>query len=319
MLGGAALAAFFAVRGAIDALLPPDQPAPVKRAILHSLMTAIVSLAAVLHRPSLLDIAAGVPFSATVAAMTLALGVIVFVALPEAPTKRRPSHLTWAFVLPTGLLALMIGFSGRLVSSSALVLAGEGATMLMIFAGQPKLSTPTESSQASVADRRFAAVQATLAGLLAIVAGWGMVQGAAGLALHNPAFRPGIAAVLALGPAIVMPMIPPLATLAERGRRDEAITALVGFALINLCIVLPGVVFAQQLIQKIVPATQPSASEGIPFPLLVWRLDTVLLSTVGLLLLPTAIGRWTLSRIEGLGLVGLYVIYLFLTLLMSRV
>jgi hypothetical protein len=344
LLGGSAVAGYAAVRALVDALPPSSSPAPVRHAIVHASMTAIVCVAALLHRPALLDVAVGVPFSTAVAAMTLALGVVLFVA-PAFPTYGSRAHGSprqtsasgagfrgaWAFLLPTGLLTLLIGFSGRLSTSSGLILAAEGAAILLV-SRSPRSRTKTssilsgesDSSERAPAVRRHPALsfaQAVLAVLLMLLAGWGLVQGAGGMALHNPAFRPGVAAVLALGPAIVLPMIPPLATLAERGRRDEATSAVVAFALINLCAVLPMVVVAQRLTQfasASAAATQPSLPTDLPFPILVWRLATVLLSTVGLLLLPTAIGRWTLARAEGLGLVGLYVIYLFLTLLISN-
>jgi Ca2+/Na+ antiporter len=327
LLGGAAVAGYAAVRGAIDALLPPDDPNPAKRAVIHSAMTAIISIAAIFHHPALLDIAVGVPFSATIAAITLALGVVLFVAPPPNPTAPPISHRAWAFVLPTGLLTLLTGFTGELTLHNALVLAAEGGAILLVCIGPgPRAVLPLDSGdqgqtgagESANPPRRFAVAQALFSLALALVAGWGMVQGSAGLALHNPAFRPGVAAVLALGPAIVLPMIPPLATLAERGRRDEATSAIVGFALINLCVVLPIVVVVQQLMPATTATAQPSATADLPFPILVWRLDTVLLSTIGLLLLPTAVGRWALSRTEGLGLVCVYVVYLFLTLLISH-
>jgi len=327
LLGGSAVAGYLAMRGMVDALVCADDPAPAKRAVIHSMMTAIISLAAILHRPALADIAVGVPFSATVAAVTLALGVILFVAPRTDPTVEPIYHRAWAFLLPTGLLTLLIGFSGEFSPRSALMLAAEGGAILVVCIGpraRPELplvwgvGDPERGEERAKPRGGFAVAQAFFAIVLAVVAGLGMVQGAAGLALHNPAFRPGVSAVLALGPAIVLPMIPPLATSAERGRRDEATSAIVYFALINLCVVLPLVVVAGQLIPAAVATTEPSAKADLPFPILVWRLDTVLLTTIGLLLLPTAIGRWALSRAEGLGLIGVYVIYLFLTLLVSH-
>jgi Ca2+/Na+ antiporter len=320
------------MRAASDALLPADEPAPAKRAILHSAMTLIVCIAAIFHRPALLDIAVGVPFAATVAAITLALGVVLFVASPEIAEAAKISDTArprqiWAFLLPTGLLALLIGFTGEVTMRSALMLAAEGAAILTVVAGSrsrsvvplaPHPGDRPDETAATNTHSKLVFLQAFAALALAIVGAFGMVQGASGLSLQSPAFRPGVSAVLALGPAIVLPMIPLLATLAERGRRDEATSAIISFALINLCLVLPLIVIVHHFLPTSIAATQPSAPENLPFPILVWRLDTLLVSTVGLLLLPTAIGRWTLSRGEGLGLVGVYVLYLFLTLLVSH-
>jgi Ca2+/Na+ antiporter len=335
LLGGSAVAFYSAARAAGDVLIPTGSSAhanaPAKRAIIHAAMTLIVGLVAIFHRPALLDIAVGVPFSAAVAAITLALGIVLFVAPPEpanggfASRTARPKQI-WAFLLPTGLLSLLIGFTGELTMRSGLMLAAEGAAILTVVSGSRSRSAAslerladdsTDSARANI-HPILALIQAIAAIVLAIIAAWGMVQGANGLALQSPAFRPGVSAVLALGPAIVLPMIPPLATLAERGRRDEATSSIVAFALLNICLVVPLLIIAHRLIPSVIATTQPIEVASLPFPILVWRLDTILLSTVGLLLLPTAIGRWTLSRGEGVALIGFYVLYLFLTLLISH-
>jgi Ca2+/Na+ antiporter len=309
LLGGSAVAFYSAARAAGDVLIPTGSSAhanaPAKRAIIHAAMTLIVGLVAIFHRPALLDIAVGVPFSAAVAAITLALGIVLFVAPPEpanggfASRTARPKQI-WAFLLPTGLLSLLIGFTGELTMRSGLMLAAEGAAILTVVSGSRSRSA---ASLERLADDSTDSARANIHPILA---------------LQSPAFRPGVSAVLALGPAIVLPMIPPLATLAERGRRDEATSSIVAFALLNICLVVPLLIIAHRLIPSVIATTQPIEVASLPFPILVWRLDTILLSTVGLLLLPTAIGRWTLSRGEGVALIGFYVLYLFLTLLISH-
>jgi len=61
-----------------------------------------------------------------------------------------------------------------------------------------------------------------------------------------------------------------------------------------------------------------SESSGLPYPMGVWRVDTVLLIAVGLLLLPVALGRWSLSQLEGYGLLAAYVTYMILTTWMTH-
>ncbi len=318
LLGGAAIAIYAAARALADSLLSIDRPAPARRAAIHAAMTAMISLAAIIHRPALLDIAAGVPFAASIAAITLGLGVVLFVAPAPKPNARPSAHRAWAFLLPTALLLLLIGFTGELTPRSALILAAEGGAIFIVCAGPRLESTSSGPTQSADPLPRFALAQTILALALALIAAWAMMQGSFELAAHSPLFRPGVAAALVLGPAIVLPMIPPVATLAERGRRDEAQSTIIAFALMNLCVVLPLVILAHLLLEKITATTQPLGAVELPFPILIWRLDTVLLATVGLLLLPTSIGRWTLARAEGIGLIGLYVIYLFLTLLISH-
>ncbi|WP_428937216.1 hypothetical protein [Fontivita pretiosa] len=66
--------------------------------------------------------------------------------------------------------------------------------------------------------------------------------------------------------------------------------------------------------------TQPDEGErsGLPYPIGVWRVDTVLLIAAGLLLLPVALGRWSLGQLEGFGLLAAYITYMILTTWMTR-
>jgi Ca2+/Na+ antiporter len=58
--------------------------------------------------------------------------------------------------------------------------------------------------------------------------------------------------------------------------------------------------------------------EGLPklliFPPPMWRIDNVILIVVGVFLLPVAIGKWSLSREEGMVLIAAYFFYLTATL-----
>ena len=55
----------------------------------------------------------------------------------------------------------------------------------------------------------------------------------------------------------------------------------------------------------------PDTSEMIAFPLPVWRIDCVLMLLVSLMLLPVAVGKWNLSRVESGCLLAGYAVYLF--------
>jgi Ca2+/Na+ antiporter len=57
--------------------------------------------------------------------------------------------------------------------------------------------------------------------------------------------------------------------------------------------------------------------EPIYYPMAVWRVDTVVLILLALLLLPVGMGRWTLGRREGAGLIIGYAAYLVLTAMMG--
>jgi Ca2+/Na+ antiporter len=56
----------------------------------------------------------------------------------------------------------------------------------------------------------------------------------------------------------------------------------------------------------------------LPYPMAVWRVDTVLLVALGMLLLPVSLGKWTIGMIEGYALLLVYAIYLALSALVVR-
>jgi Ca2+/Na+ antiporter len=338
LLGGSAIAAYAATRAALDALVPAHKPATTQRVIVHGGMVAIVSLVALFHRSAMVDIAVGTPFAAAVAAATLVLGVIVMVntqregdAVPRRETAAAAAQRgPLAFLLPVALLLLLIGFTGKISGQDGLVLMVEGFAIFLV-SRRPALRARRSTMEAGKARDEAAQprrhpvlviLELLLAIALAVLAAWALVQAAGELALHNPAFRPGVAAAVVMGPIIVLPMITPLATLAESGRGDEAINAAIGFVLVSLCVVLPVVAWAYSWVPgdaaATQPASQPAEAAVLPFSMILWRLDTVLLGAVGLLLLPIATGRWKLSRTEGLGLITMYVMFLFLSLVLSR-
>lgn len=60
------------------------------------------------------------------------------------------------------------------------------------------------------------------------------------------------------------------------------------------------------------PATGSAAA--MPYPLSVWRVDTVVLVVLGFVLVPVAMGRWVLGRVEAAGLIVGYAVYLALAM-----
>src|SRR6185503_3917420 len=120
------------------------------------------------------------------------------------------------------------------------------------------------------------------------------------------------------------------AIAAHHGRTDRATAAIIGIALLNLFLLLPLVVIAHYVSQAAqsmhaadAAATQPATTHAVevtmmtlaplPFPLAVWRVDTVLLIVLGMMLVPVSLGRWPLRRIEGFVLTLLYGAYLIIS------
>ena len=112
---------------------------------------------------------------------------------------------------------------------------------------------------------------------------------------------------------------PGLQMLAERGRAWEASASHVGVALLNLCLGLPIVILAWYLLVLIRPGTDGEnlIPRVLSYPLGVWRVDSVILVVIGMMLIPVSLGRWVIGRNEGIALVLGYVIYVSLAIAAS--
>jgi hypothetical protein len=160
----------------------------------------------------------------------------------------------------------------------------------------------------------------------------------------------GLLATTLLSPLLVLPMLGAGVDLSHRGLSWVAVSSQVGVALLNLCLLLPLVVveaqyhpfhlamsatmnaiYPQRPVALASATTTPTANEGddadedsattmpaadlpLPLPLAVWRVDVVVLIALGMFLLPVALGRWSLTKFEGLGLIGGYIAYLLLAM-----
>jgi hypothetical protein len=89
--------------------------------------------------------------------------------------------------------------------------------------------------------------------------------------------------------------------------------------MLNLCLLLPMVVLIHGLNHAAfdrgiilwpwhVPA--PVSWPAMPYPMAAWRVDNVLLVVLGFSLLPIAMGRWLIGRLESFLLIIGYIIYL---------
>jgi Ca2+/Na+ antiporter len=140
----------------------------------------------------------------------------------------------------------------------------------------------------------------------------------------------GLIAAAVVSPLLVLPMLGTGAIASHNGRLGAAIAGVVGLVLLNICLLLPLVIlthYARQAIvdwDKIAPVLNSSATTGpttdtvyqfraVPFPLAVWRVDTVLLIVLGMLLIPVSLGRLVLRKPEGLALAVVYAVYLVIS------
>jgi Ca2+/Na+ antiporter len=143
-----------------------------------------------------------------------------------------------------------------------------------------------------------------------------------------PALSGGVIASVLLGPGLVLSLLGTNSVLASEGRTPEAITTNVILALFNLCALLPiiiligmarpglreyfiqwrqGVATTQSISETVVNLAEP-----ILYPMRVWRVDTVILIVLSLVLIPASGANWRLGKREGAGLILAYVAYLML-------
>jgi Ca2+/Na+ antiporter len=265
------------------------------------------------------------------------------------PAESSPSvaRRVWAFVLPAAMILLLAGFTGRLNGAHALLLAVEGLAILTLWNARGEFDEIDASAPAPAAAARGTlrrAAEFTLAILLALLASWAGVRATLDVSRQIGQVSGGFVAALLVAPALVLPMIGSGMMLSRANLYSGAVSASVGIVLLNLCFGLPLVVGvwyakplwggrAERLVAMVTPAngdptTAPTTSApdlgalapdpSIRFPISLWRVDTVLLILLGLVLLPLAAGRWLPGKFEGVMLVCVYIIYMGLTTWAAR-
>src|SRR5262245_5829736 len=134
LLVGAAVAWYIASRAAVDAVAG-NLPAPGRRAIGYWMPVALTALlAAVGNQP---EIAVGVVFSASVASLSLVIGVVTLTSPPNVMVVAERRR--WGFVLPAAVLAVLAGFRARLTFMHAAIFALEGIALLWLWNDQSEL------------------------------------------------------------------------------------------------------------------------------------------------------------------------------------
>jgi len=334
-LFGGLILLYAAGQAMAGALAGTNSASPAKRAFAQWLPVAGTAVMTILMRRS--DLAVGIVFATSVAALALGIGSAATGGSIESSGDR--SRRLWPFVLPSALLALLAGFSGQLNWIHAMILLVEGLVLLALgtdrsVAGEGGFNR----SERTTGQGSSRAVGWTTAEL---VLGIGLTCLGAWLAAHFTiaasrqvqALSGTAVATVVLGPGLVLSMLGRGATLAADGRAGESISAYVTLTLLNLCLLLPIVIILGYLVpgtREIASSiwhthTVPSAAlslivdnaKPIIYPLPVWRLDTVLLVVLGLILVPSAMGRWQLGRREGIGIILAYWTYLLIAVALA--
>ena len=321
----AGVALYAASRTAAAALAGHSLARPGWRAVGHWLPIAVTALvAAARGRP---EIGVTLAFATSVASLAFVLGVLNYLAPMEAlpPTRR-----AWPFVLPAALLALIAGFSGNFSWIHALAMALLGGALLSTWRdpalGEPEQEEPPFADGPDAPPRTHpkwvAAAELVLAMAVAGVGGWAAVSGAARAAAATRVFSPGLIAVVILGPLVTLPMLNPGPPERARANTASMASTLVAVVLLNLCALLPLLTCVWYLRTGFqAPAGAASgfsfsafaeAARPLPYPLAAWRVDAVVLTVLGFVLVPVSLGRWELGRWEGAGLILGYAMYLIL-------
>jgi Ca2+/Na+ antiporter len=333
LLGGVVLL-YAAAQAILAALVAPRSPAPGKRAVAQFVPVAATALVATLMRRA--DLAVGIVFATAVSALALGIGAVATIAPADiAPTSWRRA---WPFVLPAGMLALLAGFSAQLNWIHAMILTVEGLVVLALWMDK-SIESPVAApvaADASVAMRNagWSAMELLLGIGLAVLGAFLTARATISASEQLRVLGGTVAATVVLGPGLILPILGSGTTLASEGRSAEAMTAYVGLSLLNLCLLLPMVIVVGYLtpgIHEVVAAlrhatTMPGSplgaiaekADAIAFPLAVWRVDTVLLVALGLMLLPAALGRWPLGRREGVGMILGYWAYLLVAVALAN-
>ncbi len=373
LFSSAGLVLYVASRAAVDALTATDDPLPGRMAFAQwvPIAWAAILAAAAGHT----DIAITLIFATSVTVLALDLGVLTILS-PRQDIVLRNARV-WPLLIPAAMLPLLAGFSSTLtwIHACMMILLGfavAGAWRACesipdaVYVRPLARSDPPDKSatnppggfpvvpvavgrgavapmpQTGTTTRRpIRLVQLIISILLAGVGGWIAV-----LAILATGQRSrSVLATAIISPLLTLPVLG-TGAIAAGNRKMGAVTAnLVGIVLLNLCALLPAVIFISYIRQAIdlarptfattaimspaatsrpansetSPTTAPSPAitdvssqqlQPVHFPIAVWRIDCILVMALGLLLIPISLGRWTLERSEGLALAFGYIAYL---------
>ena len=333
LFAAAGLVLYIASRAAVDAVTSPTDPSPGKMALAHWMPIALTGLIATLAGHA--EVGLGVAFATSVASIGLVLGVLLCVT-PETGQTQSIRASAWPFVVPAAILALLAGFSGTLSWFHAMMLLGLGVCVVAVWRAPANLDDHSSNdhspvAEADVADppplarQRYAGVQLVLAIALGLVGGWLGYKATLTADDQTRVATSGLISLAVLSPLLVLPMLGTGAIAAHHGKLHAALATVVGVILLNLCLLVPLVIAAHYVNQLTVSwpggeRTWEAIVESVKplrYPLAVWRVDTVLLIVLGLLLIPVSLGRWRLQRVEGLGLTFVYAAYLIVSTILA--
>jgi Ca2+/Na+ antiporter len=349
LLGG--MIALFACSRVLAARVARGDLAVGLRAVSYFIPIAAASFAAMLlGRP---EIAVGIVFGTSVGAMTTVIGFVALGAPVEAgpPRWRRiwPFQLAAALlVFVIGFKgtfnwrdAVALGVEGLLLfglwndrrdeteQTTASVLNEAAAAAAAGYTEWPRTFPLNYAAPAPPANVHAPArmviliLEFMLVAVLLWLGAWSITQGTVRTASQLRGMSTSALAGSIVSLALVLPMTYGSWRRSSGGRGWAPVTTQVGVVLLNLCVLLPLLILLPYLAVH-VPQVSAWAGDAmlwndqlpklLIFPTPMWRIDNVVLIVVGVLLLPVAIGKWSLGREEGLVLIAGYFFYLTATI-----
>lgn len=298
LLAGGLVIQYVATRFSMAATGRSEGAAPGRLAFAQWLPILVTALAAVAMGQS--QMAVCLVFGSSVAALSLVLGMTMWVAPPASPS---PQWRRWALLLPASILLLLAGFRGQLTWWHAVMLLVMGAAFLFVWMERQPDPASADTSAHGPVHPSPGALLAAAVGLAGI--GAYMTVHGTGLSAGR-VLTPDLMAATVLSPLLLLPPLGVGTLMAQQGHADRAITSLCGTVQLNLCLLLPLIVLVQYAMDAFNGHTQ-----AMTFPLITWRVDTVLLVVLSFALLPLAAARWVPERIEAMLLIVVYVGYVF--------
>ena len=302
VLVGATVAFYIAVRATADAARSRPVLAVVLSIVLPTAAAALLAAAA--GRPGA-GFATVYASAAAMLTLVLGLGLVTPADKGVAQRKLPDPAPTAAALLPVVVAVLLSGFGSTFGLLDTILLGIVGGAALV-----PMWPTLKAKSVEPEIARPLRAVQIGLAVLLATAAALLVSVGSSQIDSRIGRDSLAIAATLLAAPMIALPVVGLITAQAAEGRRNECIAALASAASILLGLILP--------LTALVAIVRQASFDGVPVPLRLWRVDSVVLAVAAVLLLPTALRRWKPAGWEGLGLIGLFVAYLVVSVLSSR-
>lgn len=314
LFAAAGILLYIASRAAADAMTSLKDPSPSRLALAQWMpiaWAAIIPTALGRH-----EIGVGIVFATSVGAIGLILGILLTIS-PDTTTTG-PHVRSWPFIVPSAMLCLLAGFSGTLNWLHGVMLFVLGACVLAVWLDRHG----DQTMRIAFATPRWSRVQLLIAIGLGAVGAWMALKGISMSGSRTRVNASGLISLVIVSPLLLLPMLGTCGLAAHNNRFAPAATAIVGVVLLNLCLLLPMVILAHYMHQLVLTLLHTPAStileaaqslKPMPFPLAVWRVDTVLLLVIGLLLIPVSQGRWQLRRVEGLALAFTYAAYLIIS------